>query len=107
MIRRWAWVLSLGVVLAAPAAWADQESAIQTVRNHPKILDVKVDTTGNLYAIVKPENAAWAQYASYLCQVITPHQARIFKVRIIDVTKAVFSLPPGKWQKLAEANCAQ
>lgn len=91
----------------APAVRADQVSAIKAVRAQTRVIDVQADNTGNLYAFVKADKLAWDQFAIYLCQMVKPHQARIFKVRVIDVTKANFSQNPNSWPRLGEANCGK
>lgn len=100
--------LILALLVTATPALADQATAVQAVRGNPRVIDAQMDTTGNLYAFVKADaKVSWGQFGSYLCNVVRPHQGRIFKVRIVDVTKANFSQPPGNWQRLGEASCAK
>ena len=99
-------ILFAAALLAlAPAARADQATALAAVRAQPKVVDVSADTQGNMYVLVKAENIAWPQYAAYLCKVVAPHQARIFRVRVIELTKAIRTQPPAKWARLGEAAC--
>lgn len=100
-------VLALLGLIAAPA-YADQATAVQAVRSHDRVIEAQMDATGNLYAFVKFDaKVPWAQFATYLCQVVKPHQGRIFKVRVVDVTKANFSQNPNNWPRLGEASCAK
>lgn len=98
-------------VLAAIMAWspalADQASAIQAVKVQPRAIDAQVDNSGNMYVFVKPEKFSWGLYASALCNIVRPHQGRIFRMRIIEVTQANYSKPPGSWPRLAEADCGR
>ncbi|CAA7611881.1 conserved exported hypothetical protein [Magnetospirillum sp. LM-5] len=93
--------------MLAPSARADQVSAIAAVRAQPKVINAQADNSGTIYAFVKADKAAWDQYAAYLCQVIKPHQARIFHIRIVDVTKANFSQNPNNWPRLGESACGR
>lgn len=104
MIRRLSALALAGLMLSTPA-WADQASAVAAVRQQPKVVDASVDKSGNMYVLVKPESLAWSQYAAYLCKVITPHQSRIFRVRVIDITKAIRTQPEEKWARAGEAAC--
>lgn len=88
----------------APAR-ADQVSAIAAVRQQPRVVDVSADTQGNMYVLVKAENLSWQQYAAFMCKVVAPHQARIFRVRVIELTKAARTQPAAKWDRLGEASC--
>lgn len=99
-------LLAGALLLSAPVAQADQVSALAAVRSQPKVVDVSADTQGNLYVLVKAENISWPQYAAYLCKVVAPHQARIFRVRVIELTKAIRTQPPAKWDRMGEAACA-
>lgn len=89
------------------AARADQASAIQAVRAQPRVIDALLDNAGNLYVSVKNDRMAWDQFASHLCAVVQPHHARIFRVRVVDVTSVAFGQPPGAWKKLTEARCGK
>lgn len=102
--------LGLAAVLAVlpwMPALADQVTALQAVRAQPRVIDAQVDNSGNLYVIVKPDKVSWSQYAAGMCGVVKPHQARIFRVRVIEVTQANYSKPPGSWTRLAEADCSR
>ncbi|HLO75775.1 MAG TPA: hypothetical protein VK196_04895 [Magnetospirillum sp.] len=103
---RWSLAV-LYAVLAWSPAYADQASALQAVKVQPRVIDAKVDNSGNMYVFVKPEKAPWSQYANALCSIVRPHQGRIFRMRVIDVTQANYSKPPGSWQRLAEADCGR
>ncbi|HSV28731.1 MAG TPA: hypothetical protein VLL76_04205 [Candidatus Omnitrophota bacterium] len=101
-------VLSAGlfVCLLAPlAAKADQVTAVQAVRGQPKVIDALVDNGGNMFVSVKNDRTAWGQFATHLCNVVRPHQARIFRIQVVDVTTVAFGKPPSAWHKLAEARC--
>lgn len=98
---------TIGLFASIASALADQASAVQAVRNHAHVIEARMDATGNLYALVKPDaKVPWEQFASYLCKVAKPHRGRVFKVRVVDVTKANFSQAPGNWPRLGEAACA-
>lgn len=105
-MRRWGLAAALVLSVLAPAK-ADQVTAIQAVRAQPRVIDAQMDNSGNLYVFVKPEKLQWTQLASGLCGVVRPHQARIFRVRIVEVTQANFSKPPATWSRLAEADCGK
>jgi len=104
-MKRALFALALAV-MAPSAAWADQISAIAAVRQQPRVVDVSADNQGNMYVLVKAENISWSQYAAYLCKVVAPHQARIFNVRVVELTKAIRTQPPVKWDRLGAAVCA-
>ncbi len=101
--------LILAAALAAlwNPAQADQASALDAARMQPRVIDAKLDNQANLYVMVKPDKIAWNQFAAGMCGVVKPHQARIFRVRIIDVTQVANGKPPGSWTRLAEADCAR
>ena len=102
------WTLAvLGFVLAAVPAYADQASAVQAVKAQPRVVDARVDNSGNMYVLVKPENLSWGQYAAALCHVVRPHQGRIFRIRVVELTQANYSKPPATWQRLAEGDCSR
>jgi hypothetical protein len=104
---RWAVLAALALLMAAPA-FADQETAVKAVRGNSRVIDAQMDNSGNLYAFVKADSKVpWDQVGTYLCQVVKPHQARVFKVRVIDVTKANFSQVPANWPRLGEADCGK
>ncbi|MGE4281664.1 MAG: hypothetical protein AB7G62_18925 [Magnetospirillum sp.] len=94
-------------LLAPSAAWADQATAIAAVRQQPRVIDVSTDSQGNMFVLVKAENITWNQYAAYLCKVVAPHRGRIFSIRIIELTKAIRTQPPAKWDRLGAASCGQ
>lgn len=109
-MARWA-LLFLCATLVAPSAvtpaHADQASAVAAVKAQPRAVDAQVDNSGNMYVLVKPEKVPWPQYAAALCSVVKPHQGRIFRVRIIELTQANYSKPPASWTRLAEADCGR
>lgn len=97
----------IGMFAASTPALADQASAVQAVRKQAHVIEAQMDASGNLYAVVKADaKVPWDQFAGYLCKVAKPHQGRVFKVRVVDVTKANFSQAPGNWPRLGEAACA-
>ncbi|MGE5548059.1 MAG: hypothetical protein ACM33T_14230 [Solirubrobacterales bacterium] len=101
---------ALAVLAAAPAvapALADEVSAVQAVRKQSRVVDTMLDNGGNLYVAVKPTAGAWDQFGAYLCNVVRPHHARIFRIRVIDLTSMGAGKPPAAWRKLAEANCGR
>ncbi|MBC7952591.1 MAG: hypothetical protein H7Z12_12335 [Rhodospirillaceae bacterium] len=95
------------VLLAAAPAQADQATALQDVKSQPRVLDAKMDNSGNMYVVVKPEKAPWNMLAAGLCGVVKPHQGRIFRIRVIDVTQVNNGKPPATWTRLAEADCGR
>lgn len=104
---RWMLAAVAAILLSGGAAHADQASALQAVKGQPRAIDAHVDNSGNMYVLVKPDKVSWGQYAAALCGVIKPHQGRIFRVRVIDLTQANYSKPPASWQRLAEADCGR
>ncbi len=97
----------LGLLLAATGAQADQASAIAEVRAQPKVLDASIDDRGNLYVVVKNETSiAWDQYGVAMCQLVRPHQARVFQSHIIDMTSVGKGAKPAQWKRLAQVNCS-
>ena len=104
---RWKLAALAAVVLTWSPAHADQATALQSVKMQPRVIDAQVDNSGNMYVLVKPEKVSWAQYANALCNVVRPHQGRIFRVRVIELTQANYSKPPASWQRLAEADCGR
>lgn len=104
-MTRWMLAATAAAALAWAPAHADQALAIQAARIQPKAVDVSVDTGGNMYVLVKPEKIAWQQYASAMCEVVKPFQGRIFRVRVIDLTKAKPGAPKATWDRLADAPC--
>jgi hypothetical protein len=98
---------AIAAMLAAAPAYADQATAIQAVKMQPRVVDAQVDTSGNMYVLVKPDRVSWGQVAASLCGVVKPHQARIFRMRMVEVTQANYSKPPGGWPRLAEADCGR
>lgn len=99
--------LAAAVMLAWMPAQADQATALAAVKRQPRVVDAMVDTSGNMYVLVKAEKLSWGQYAAGMCGVVKPHQARIFRMRIIELTKANYSKPQGTWERLAEADCGR
>lgn len=93
-------------VMALVPARADQASALQSVRAQPRVVDAQMDNAGNMYVFVKPEKLQWKMFAGAVCSLVKPHQGRIFRVRVIEVTQANYSKPPASWSRLAEASCA-
>lgn len=90
--------------VALPAL-ADQASAIQAVRAQRFVTDAQVDNSGSMYVFVKPDTVAAEDFATYLCKVVVPHQGRIFRIRIIDVSKANLTQPSKGWPRLADVAC--
>ncbi len=98
---------ALVLLLASTGAQADQASALAMVRSQPKVLDASIDDRGNLYVVVKNENAvAWEQYAAAMCRLVRPHQARVFQSHVIDMTSVGKGAKPAQWKRLAQVNCA-
>lgn len=97
----------MAFLLAPLPALADQGTAVQAVREQPKVIDALVDNGGNLFVSVKNSRASWEQFAAHLCNVVKPHQARIFRIRVVDVTTVAFGKPPSAWQALGEARCGK
>lgn len=106
-MRRLSLAILLPVLLAAAPVQADQVSALQTVKAQPRVVDAELDTSGNMYVLVKPEKIAWNQYAAAMCSLVKPHQARIFRMRIVEITQATRGKPPASWSRLAEADCGR
>lgn len=100
-------VLSLFCLTAASPTRADQATAIQAVRAQPRVIDAQADNAGNMFVSVKSDRVAWNQFADQLCAVVRPHQARIFRIRVVDVTSVAVGQPPAAWKKLAEARCGR
>lgn len=98
-------LLAIAAPALAPSAKADEASAIRAARSQPGVLDAMMDTGGNLFVVVKPQKAAWDAYARHLCEVVTGHQARIFKVRVLDMTSVGGGKPQAAWVTLGEARC--
>lgn len=97
---------ALAVFLAAAPAFADQTSALAAVRSQPKALDASIDDKGNLYVVVKDERAvSWPQYATIMCQIVRPHQARVFQAHVVDLTSVGRGTKPVQWKKLASVSC--
>jgi hypothetical protein len=95
------------LLLASTGAQADQASALAIVRSQPKVLDTSIDDRGNLYVVVKNENAvSWEQYAAAMCRLVRPHQARVFQSHVIDMTSVGKGAKPPQWKRLAQVNCA-
>lgn len=97
-------VMALGV-LAAGGARADQVSAVAAAKAQDGVLDAMVDTGGNMYVSVKAEKNKWGKFAENICSVVVPHRARIFRVRVVDITTVALNQPKTKWKVLGEASC--
>lgn len=97
--------LCAAALCASVPARADQASALQSVRSQPRVIDAQMDTSGNMYVFVKPEKLQWKAFAGAVCSLVKPHQGRIFRVRVIEITQANHSKPPASWPRLAEADC--
>lgn len=100
-------ILALACLAIATPAWADQGSAIAAVRQQNKVMDAAVDTGGTMYVSVKPEKLPWDQLAQHICRVVRPHEARIFKVKVVDITTVFGAKKPAEWRQLAEASCGR
>jgi hypothetical protein len=98
-------LLGLLVLLAPAGARADRDSALAALRQQSLILESRIDDRGVLWAIVKPDKLAWDQFATFLCQQMAPHQARIFTVRVVDVTSIGRGRKQTEWKILAQAQC--
>lgn len=97
---------ALALCLAAGPALADQSSAVAAVRAQPKALDASIDDKGNLYVVVKDEKAvSWPHYAAIMCQIVRPHQARVFSAHVVDLTSVGRGTKPAQWKKLASVSC--
>ncbi|HTH15251.1 MAG TPA: hypothetical protein VL974_01250 [Magnetospirillum sp.] len=106
-MRRFRLAVLAAALLACGSAAADQATAIQAAKAQPRVIDAQVDNSGNMYLFVKPEKIAWSQFAAGMCGVVKPHQGRIFRMRVIEVTQANYSKPPASWPRLAEADCSR
>lgn len=96
------------VALAMPGpVRADQTTALEAVRTRPGVLDASIDDRGNLWVVVKNANIAWDQYATFMCDVVRPHKARVFIARIVDVTSVGRGKKAAEWKQLAQAACAK
>ncbi|SEH48704.1 hypothetical protein [Magnetospirillum fulvum] len=91
--------------LTAAPAHADRETALAAIRATPRVLDAQIDDRGNLWAIVKNDQVSWTQFATVLCVVVRPHQARVFSARVVDVTSVGRGRKSSEWKVLAQANC--
>jgi hypothetical protein len=102
-------VLALALLMSSLSpALADRDSAIADVRARTGALDVSIDDRGNLWVVVKPiPNIAWDQYAATVCQVVTPHKARVFVANMVDVTSVGRGRKSNEWKVLGRASCAQ
>ena len=101
-------VLAVMVALAAASpVLADANSAAQAVQAMPGVIDAIPDNGGNLWVTVAPNpGVQWSKYAAMICQVVKPHQARIFLVKIIDKT-SVHSKSPKDWRMIGAADCSR
>ena len=96
--------LMAAIGLAAPAR-ADVDSAVKAVNALPGVVNSSPDSAGNLWVMVAPRaGVQWSQYAASVCLVVLPHHARIFLVKIIDVT-SVHSKIPKDWRMIGAASC--
>lgn len=99
--------LSLLLLATATPARADQASALAAVRSQPRVLDATIDNRGNLYVVVKNDNAVnWTQYAALLCQLVRPHQAMVFQTHVVDLLSVGKGAKPNEWKALGTVNCA-
>lgn len=105
-MKRWKLAALAAGMLAWTPAFADQASALQAVKAQPRVVDAEVDTTGNMYVLVKNEAISWNQFAGAVCSLVRPHQGRIFRVRVVELTQAVRGKPPGSWTRMGEASCS-
>jgi hypothetical protein len=93
-----------GLAAVAPAL-ADVQSAVQSVKAIPRVIDAVPDPAGNLWVTVAPDPAVpWSQFAAVVCNVVRPHKARIFLVKMID-SGSVHSKQPKDWRMIGGANC--
>ena len=99
-------IAALAILASVGPAAADEVTALQAVRAQPRVIDAVIDNGGNLYVSVKPTAGAWSQFGSHLCNVVRPHHARIFRVRVVDITTVAGGRPQATWKKLAEAKCS-
>lgn len=104
---RWMLATVTAAVLLASPAMADQLSALNAVKAQPRVVDAELDKSGNMYVLVKAESINWTQIASSLCNVVKPHQARIFRIRMIELTQANHTKQPATWTRLAEGDCSK
>jgi len=96
--------LMAALSLAVPA-WADIDSAVKAVGALPGVVNASPDSAGNLWVMVAPRaGVQWSQYAASVCLVVLPHHARIFLVKMIDVT-SVHSKVPKDWRMIGAASC--
>ncbi|CAA7613541.1 hypothetical protein [Magnetospirillum sp. UT-4] len=106
-MRRLIVPLALCGLLAAPA-YADRATALKALKGTPPVVDATVDNSGNLYALVKGDSKIpWNVVAANICRFVAPHQGRIFKVRVVDLTHALPAKPPAAWTRLGEADCGR
>lgn len=102
------WLLgALGALMFCTPALGDQASAIQALKAQPRVVDARADKSGNMYVLVKAENVSWSHFASAVCAFVRPHQGRIFRVRVVELTQADYGKSPASWPRLAEASCAK
>lgn len=97
--------IAMAVCVAMPAH-ADLDSALTSVKAQARVVDAQADKSGNMYVLVKPEKLNWNLFAGAVCSLIRPHKARIFRVRVIEITQANNSKPPATWSRLGEAACS-
>jgi len=94
------------LALTPLAARADVASAVAAVRAKPGVLDALIDDRGNLWVVVKNDKINWDQYGIFMCQVVRPHQARVFMAHIVDVTSVGRGTKPQQWKNLSQVNCS-
>ncbi len=98
---------ALFLLMTPSLAWADLATALEAARTRSRVLDAQIDDRGNLWVVVKNENISWEQFANYMCDVVRPHQARVFIAHIVDVTSVGRGKKSGEWKQLAQAACAR
>ena len=97
----------LAALLTASPALADMQGAVNVVKHQPLVMDAVPDNAGNLWVTVLPNASVnWSVYAAQLCRVVVPQRARIFLIKVVDVTTVPKSKSPHDWRLLGGANCA-
>ena len=87
-------------------AYADALSAMNAVDSIPGVLKSQVDNAGNMWVVVQNNpQTPWNKVSQNLCKVVIPHQARIFLVKIVDVTSVKQKSKPSDWSMIGAANC--
>lgn len=104
-IRTMAAAAALLLAVVGPAK-ADQASAVAAARQLPLVLDAIPDPAGNLWVtVMQRPSVQWNALATQVCQVVVPHHARIFLVKIVDFNSVRTSKKPSDWHMLGGANC--